>query len=82
MLDALQGQSSLQSIEVSATEQANALARATELAELRYASGDISYLELLDVRRDYFQTQIDMISSRRDTLTNTVDLALALGAHL
>jgi len=82
VLDALQGQSSLQSIEASATEQAKALERATELAELRYSSGDISYLELLDVRRDFYQTQIDLISSRRDALTNTVDLALALGGGI
>jgi multidrug efflux system outer membrane protein len=82
VLDALQGQSSLRSIEASATVQARALERATELAELRYAEGDISYLELLDVRRDYFQTQIDLISSRRDALANTVDLALALGGEL
>jgi outer membrane protein TolC len=52
--------------------------RATELAELRYKEGDISYLELLDVRRDYYQTQINLISTHRDALTNTVDLALAL----
>jgi multidrug efflux system outer membrane protein len=82
VLDGLQGQNSLHTIEASATEEAKALARATELAELRYHEGDISYLELLDVRRDYYQTRINRISSHRDALTNAVDLALALGADI
>jgi multidrug efflux system outer membrane protein len=82
VLDGLQGQNSLHAIEASATGQATALARATELAELRYREGDISYLELLDVRRDYYQTQVNLISSRRDALSNAVDLALALGAGI
>jgi multidrug efflux system outer membrane protein len=82
VLDGLQGQNSLHTIEASANDEAKALARATELAELRYREGDISYLELLDVRRDYYQTQINLISSHRDALTNAVDLALALGADI
>jgi outer membrane protein TolC len=40
VLDALQGQRSLGSIQASAAERAAALARATELAELRYRDGD------------------------------------------
>ena len=82
VLDALQGQSSLQAIETLGDAGRPALGRATELAELRYREGDISYLELLDVRRDYYQTQIDLIAAQRDALTNTVDLALALGADI
>jgi multidrug efflux system outer membrane protein len=82
VFDALQGQNSLHAVEASASEQARSLERATELAELRYREGDISYLELLDVRRDYYQTQIDLISSRRDARINAVDLALALGASV
>jgi len=82
VFDGLQGQNSLQAIETSATQEERALGRATELAELRYKEGDISYLELLDVRRDYYQTQINLISSHRDALTNAVDLALALGADI
>jgi multidrug efflux system outer membrane protein len=82
VLDALQGQRSLGSIEESATERTAALSRATELAELRYREGEIAYLELLDVRRDLFQSEIDLVAARRDTLTNAVDLALALGARL
>jgi outer membrane protein TolC len=79
---ALQGQRSLGSIEDSAAERTSALARATELAELRYREGEIAYLELLDVRRDLFQSEIDLVAARRDALANTVDLALALGGRL
>ena len=63
-------------------QQVAALARATELAELRYAQGDIAYLELLDVRRGLFQAQIDLVAAQRDALLNTVDLALAVGGGL
>jgi multidrug efflux system outer membrane protein len=82
VLDALQGQQSLGSIEASASERAEALSRATELAELRYREGEIAYLELLDVRRDLFQSEIDLVAARRDAFANTVDLALALGGRL
>lgn len=82
VLDALQGQRSLGSIQASAAERAAALSRATELAELRYREGDIAYLELLDVRRDLFQSEIDLIAAREDALVNSIDLALALGARL
>ena len=82
VLDALQGQRSLGSIEESAAERTAALSRATELAQLRYREGEIAYLELLDVRRDLFQSEIDLVAARRDALANTVDLALAVGARL
>jgi outer membrane protein TolC len=52
------------------------------LAELRYNQGDIAYLELLDVRRGLFQSQIDLVAAQRDALLNTVDLALAVGGGL
>jgi multidrug efflux system outer membrane protein len=51
VLDALQGQRNVGAIEETASERADALSRATELAELRYRGGEIAYLELLDVRR-------------------------------
>jgi outer membrane protein TolC len=34
------------------------------------------------VRRDLFQSEIELVAARRDTLTNAVDLALAVGARL
>lgn len=82
VLDALQGQRSLGSIQASAAERASALSRATELAEFRYREGEIAYLELLDVRRDLFESEIELVAARRDALTNAVDLALAVGARL
>lgn len=82
VLDALQGQTLIAGVTDANTQQVAALARATELAELRYDQGDIAYLELLDVRRGLFQAQIDLVASQRDALLNTVDLALAIGGGL
>ena len=42
---------------------------------MRYEEGDISYLELLDVRRDLFLARVELIAARRAALANTVDLA-------
>jgi multidrug efflux system outer membrane protein len=79
VLDGLQGQQSLRAAEAARAKQVASLRRATELAELRYAEGEIAYLELLDVRRGLFAAEIELIAARRAALTNTVDLALALG---
>jgi multidrug efflux system outer membrane protein len=82
VLDALQGQSLIAGVSDANADQVAALARATELAELRYSQGDISYLELLDVRRGLFQAQINLVAAQRDSLLNAVDLALAVGGGL
>lgn len=82
VLDALQGQTLIAGVSEANAQQVAALARATELAELRYDQGDIAYLELLDVRRGLFQAQIDLVAAQRDALLNTVDLALAVGGGL
>lgn len=82
VLDALNGQRLIDSVRASSSAQVAALSRATELAELRYEQGDISFLELLDVRRGLFQAQIDYVATQRDALLNTVDLALAVGGGL
>ncbi len=82
VLDALQGQSLIVGVRDANAEQVAALARATELAELRYTQGDIAYIDLLDVRRGLFQAQIDLVASERDALLNSVDLALAVGGGL
>ncbi|HEX6571302.1 MAG TPA: efflux transporter outer membrane subunit [Steroidobacteraceae bacterium] len=79
VLDGLQGQDSLRAVESARATQVASLRRATDLAELRYAEGEIAYLELLDVRRGLFAAEIELISARRAALANTVDLALALG---
>lgn len=82
VLDNLQGQSLIAGVREANDQQVAALARATELAELRYGQGDIAYLELLDVRRGLYQAQIDLVAAQRDALLNTVDLALAVGGGL
>jgi multidrug efflux system outer membrane protein len=82
VLDGLNGQRLIDSVRSSNDAQVAALTRATELAELRYNQGDIAYLELLDVRRGLFQSQIDLVAAQRDALLNTVDLALAVGGGL
>ena len=82
VLDALQGQTQIAGVTEANALQVASLARATELAELRYDQGDIAYLELLDVRRGLFQAQIDLVAAQRDALLNTVDLALAVGGGL
>ncbi len=82
VLDALNGQRLIDSVRSSNEAQVAALTRATELADLRYNQGDIAYLELLDVRRGLFQSQIDLVAAQRDALLNTVDLALAVGGGL
>jgi outer membrane protein, multidrug efflux system len=79
VLDSLRGQELLSDISQSIADRERALARAAELSELRYSAGEIDYLELLDVRRSLFQAQIASVGAQRDALTNTVNLALALG---
>jgi multidrug efflux system outer membrane protein len=82
VLDALQGQSLIAGVSEANAAQVAALARATDLADLRYGQGDISYLELLDVRRGLFQAQIELVAAQRDSLLNTVNLALAVGGGM
>lgn len=82
VLDALQGQALIDGVSKANEQQVAALSRAAELAELRYDQGDIAYLDLLDVRRNLYQAQIDLVAARRDALFNTVDLALAVGGGL
>lgn len=82
VLDALNGQGLIKNVREGSAAQVAALARATELADLRYAQGDIAYLDLLDARRSLFQAQIDLVAAQRDALLNTVDLALAVGGGL
>jgi len=82
VLDGLNGQRLIDGVRASNDAEVAALTRATELAELRYNQGDIAYLELLDVRRGLFQSQIDLVAAQRDALLNTVDLALAVGGGM
>jgi multidrug efflux system outer membrane protein len=82
VLNSLRGQDLIAAVRDANREQTDALQRATQLAELRYGQGDLGYLELLDVRRSFYQAQISLIAAERDALLNTVDLALAVGGGL
>ncbi len=59
--------------------QVKALARALELAELRYEAGESSYLEVLDAQRNLFRAQLDWTRARRDEFVTSVALFKALG---
>jgi multidrug efflux system outer membrane protein len=53
-----------------------------ELATLRYRNGIASYLEVLDAQRELFAAEQQALLTRREQLTNAVDLYVALGGGL
>ena len=53
-----------------------------ELATLRYRNGVANYLEVLDAQRELFAAEQRLVLTRREQLTNTVDLYVALGGGL
>lgn len=50
-----------------------------ELATLQYINGVISYLDVLDAQRGYFDAQIGLNNAVRDELLSVVNLYSALG---
>lgn len=50
-----------------------------ELANLQYINGVISYLDVLDAQRGYFDAQIGLNNAVRDELLSVVNLYKALG---
>ena len=56
-----------------------ALARARELARRGYAAGALSYLDLLDAERNWYQAQLDHVAAYRDQLVGQVAAFKALG---
>jgi multidrug efflux system outer membrane protein len=56
-----------------------ALARAVELATLRYDNGAADYLDVLDTERSLFNAQLSLASARGDGYRAHVDLYRALG---
>lgn len=50
-----------------------------DLAMLQYINGVISYLDVLDAQRSYFDAQIGLNNALRDELLSVVDLYKALG---
>ncbi|HEU4699336.1 MAG TPA: efflux transporter outer membrane subunit [Gemmatimonadales bacterium] len=66
--------------EVAAQEtQAQALRRATQLAELRYRTGVASYIEVLQAQRDLFAAELALSQAQLRQLTAGVQLYRALG---
>jgi multidrug efflux system outer membrane protein len=59
--------------------QAEALRHALELAELRYASGVASYLDVLDAQRNLFAAELALSQAQLEQLTSAVQLYKALG---
>lgn len=53
--------------------------RRLELANMRYANGVDSYLNVLTAQTDLYNAQISVVSTRLDRLTSLVDLYRALG---
>jgi multidrug efflux system outer membrane protein len=57
----------------------NALADASQVANMRYEGGVTSYLEVLDTERQYFDAEIQLVQSKRDEAASVVQLFKALG---
>ena len=53
-----------------------------ELATLRYQNGVANYLEVLDAQRDLFAAEQQVLLTRREQLSNAVDLYVALGGGI
>jgi multidrug efflux system outer membrane protein len=59
--------------------QAQALRQALDLAQLRYASGVASYLDVLDAQRNLFSAELALSQAQLEQLTAAVELYKALG---
>ena len=70
---------STQQAYVAGRERAAALARARHLARLGYENGVLSYLDLLDAERNWYQAQLDQVGAYRDQLIGQVGAYKALG---
>lgn len=59
--------------------EAAAQAERAELATLRYRNGVANFLEVLDAERELFAAEQQVLLTRREQLTNAVELYVALG---
>ncbi|MES2897236.1 MAG: efflux transporter outer membrane subunit [Pseudomonadota bacterium] len=64
---------------VTAQDTLAALTERARLADLRFANGRSSYLEVLDAQRDLFDAQQRLVQLRRSYLATAVSLYAALG---
>src|SRR5438477_4917049 len=77
--DAITVQTSARDVFVARASRLAALARALELARLRYEHGAISLFEVLDTERQYLGARLDAIDAERDRRNAVVDLYISLG---
>ncbi|MCB9377142.1 MAG: efflux transporter outer membrane subunit [Holophagales bacterium] len=78
--DALFAVTSRRARRAALAEQSSALEAALVLARDRYAEGEASYLEVLDVERARLAAALELAGARRDELDAAVSLFRALGA--
>ena len=78
--EALAAQSNLRDADAAQQERERSLARALELAKLRYDNGAVSLFEVLETERQLLLSRLDAIDAERDRRNAIVDLYLALGA--
>ena len=79
VLDALVAHRQAREVAVAEDRRTLALAKAVELADLRYQNGLTNYLTVLDAQRNLQQSQLNRIDARRARLIAAADLAKALG---
>lgn len=77
--DALVAHRSARDVLAAETDRRNDLARALEMANLRYAAGRTSYLEVLDAQRTLLAAETLRIAAARDARIAIVDFAKSVG---
>jgi len=77
--DALSEQVHTQSEEEARVREEQALQEALRLANLRYAAGYSSYIEVLDAQRSLYSAQIALVAVKRARLNASVNMHKALG---
>ncbi|BBE51846.1 Outer membrane protein OprM [Ferriphaselus amnicola] len=77
--NALSAQTATQQVLEAESLRTEALAQAYQQASLRYQSGVVSQLELLDIERSYLQAELLMQDALRSQRAAVADLFMALG---
>lgn len=79
VLDALIAHRQARELAEAEGRRAEALAKARDLADLRYRNGLSNYLTVLDAQRNVLQAELNRIDARLAQLNASAGLALALG---
>jgi multidrug efflux system outer membrane protein len=77
--DAIYAQGNLREADGAQREREKSLARALELAKLRYDNGAVSLFEVLETERQLLLARLEAIDAERDRRDAIVDLYIALG---